>query len=178
MASRAGQVYLNDEYRGQTPLPYTELPPGSYRLRVQLDGYETKVDLVDVIENADIQRAYVLTSQAQLTNPPAPPPERPARNESAPAPQGSGLPSRFELVYRLVAHATSSPRRPTARDALTRWQRARRRAFACCWPAKASAGVGRGTRLELGLPGRGDLIGQANPQRGEPPHPLRPPMTR
>jgi len=67
------QVYINDEYRGTTPLPYTQLIAGAYRIRVQADGYETMVDTVDIAVAADIRRNYVLNRQASLITPPAAP---------------------------------------------------------------------------------------------------------
>jgi serine/threonine protein kinase len=63
--SRA-DVYINDEFRGRTPLTLENLPPGSYRLKVILEGYEDW-------ERSVVVRAGVITSvTAELTTLPPP----------------------------------------------------------------------------------------------------------
>lgn len=83
------QVYINEEFRGGTPLPVTELKSGVYQIRVQLEGYETKIDTLEVEKNHAIQKEYILVRQAPLISPapplPAPSPP-PATTQSAPAP--------------------------------------------------------------------------------------------
>lgn len=121
------QVYLNDEYRGSTPLPYTELPPGVYRVRLQLQGYETKLDTVEITERGDIQRDYVLVAQAPLE--PTPPP---VETTTTPVPPPSAPPKipiateRFENMFRkaLLARNFFAPAAESAWDALERWQNA------------------------------------------------------
>jgi len=116
------QVYVNDEYRGPTPLPYTEMKTGAYRLRVQLDGYETRVDTVEIAARADVQRSYVLVKQAPLTNlPPAvQPPEPPPPN---PPQAGVKIPPYASMIHAALRARNFFPPGPdNASDLLTRWQ--------------------------------------------------------
>lgn len=105
------QIFLNDEYRGNAPLLIPELKADSYRLRLQLDGYETAVANVDIGARADIQRTFVLTRQAApplaslpppplaVLPPPTPPtsPVGPAAKASFEAPFNEALRSRSFL---------------------------------------------------------------------------------
>jgi hypothetical protein len=60
------EVYLDDDFRGRTPLTLENLPPGSYRLKVILEGYEDW-------ERSVVVRAGVITSvMAELTALPPP----------------------------------------------------------------------------------------------------------
>jgi serine/threonine protein kinase/tetratricopeptide (TPR) repeat protein len=59
------RVALNNEYIGTTPL-YTEKPAGAYRLRLELDGYESATADLDIGSNSDIQRFFTLKPQAIL----------------------------------------------------------------------------------------------------------------
>lgn len=74
------RVSLNNEYVGTTPL-YIEKPAGAYRLRLDLDGYESMTADLDISSNSDIQRFFPLKAQAalsikdlQVTEPTLPPP--------------------------------------------------------------------------------------------------------
>ncbi len=118
------QVYINDEYRGSTPLPYTELAAGAYRLRVQLDGFETKVDSVEIAAHADVQRAYVLARQAALPTSVISPPE-PPRDVAQPPPQIP--PARMPPYASMINAALRSrnlfpPAADNAYDLVQRWQ--------------------------------------------------------
>jgi hypothetical protein len=121
------QVYINDEYKGATPLPYTNLAPGVYHVRLQLQGYETKLDTLEIPENADIQRDYVLVQQASLV-PPAPPPvDATVSAPPSPPPARSSIsPGRFENMFISALRARSffPPSPDDAWDILVRWQEA------------------------------------------------------
>lgn len=118
------QVYINDEYRGTTPLPYTKLKAGAYRLRVQADGYETKVDSVDIAVDADVQRAYVLARQAPLITPSLPPQEavREPPPPTAPAAPVKLPPYAGMINSALRARNFFPPAPDNAFDILQRWQ--------------------------------------------------------
>jgi serine/threonine protein kinase len=118
------QVYINDDYRGTTPLPYTKLKAGSYRVRVQADGYETKVDSVDVAVDADVQRSYALVRQAPLTAPPIMPQEMapPAPPATAATPLAKLPPFAGMINSALRARNFFPPASENAYDILQRWQ--------------------------------------------------------
>lgn len=78
----SAHIYINDEYRGVTPLPATELRAGFYRIRVQLEGYESRVDSVQIASRADVRRAYILVRQAPLTESLVPAPLQAPSNSS------------------------------------------------------------------------------------------------
>jgi len=124
------QVYINDEYRGSTPLPYTDLKPGIYRLRIQLDGYEAKLDTVEVMKDADIQRSYVLPPLAQLIQQPppdmTPPPQAAAPPSQLPGRQAPIQPTRYESALNTALRSRSlfPPAPDNAWDVLSRWQAA------------------------------------------------------
>jgi serine/threonine protein kinase len=117
------QVFINDDYRGATPLPYTELKAGVYRVRVQLDGYETKVESVEIAAHADVQRAYVLARQAALTGAAVPPPEPPPVAPPPPQAPPVKLPPFGSMVNSALRARNFFPPAPdNAFDILQRWQ--------------------------------------------------------
>ncbi len=118
------QVYINGEYRGNTPLPYTELKPGVYRLRVQLDGYESKEENVEIAAHADVQRPYVLARQASLIPPAVPPPDIPRDvPPSTPSAPPVKLPPFANMVNAALRARNFFPPSPdNAFDVLQRWQ--------------------------------------------------------
>ncbi len=124
------QVYINETYRGSTPLPYTDLQPGVYQLRLQLDGYETRLDAVEIMEQGDVQRAYVLAPVAQLTPPPPPPDTPPLRQPAPTLPQPAAGPAaeaaRFESRFNAALRMRNLflPAQDNAWDTLSRWQQA------------------------------------------------------
>jgi len=122
------QVYIDSEYRGATPLPYTELPPGVYTLRVEAEGFETKVDRVEIAQNADIQREYVLVRQAALEVPlldSEPPPDTPDTPAASPSPRPVKLPPFESMLNASLRSRNFFPPTPdNAWDILKRWQRA------------------------------------------------------
>ncbi|HYK87888.1 MAG TPA: serine/threonine-protein kinase [Acidobacteriota bacterium] len=91
------RVFLNDEPKGETPLS-TEVKADIYRIRIQLDGYETKSDMVEVTKEGShkeyqlikIEPLAVLKqvqTQEQSTNiiPPPPQGDHPPRSSLDPA---------------------------------------------------------------------------------------------
>jgi serine/threonine protein kinase len=77
------RVYLNDQLRGTTPLALSNLGAGTYTMRLDLQGYNTKVEIIDVGKQSDLQRAYSLTRSAL----PVPQPPSPATQSAAPTPR-------------------------------------------------------------------------------------------
>jgi serine/threonine protein kinase len=119
------QVYINEEYRGTTPLPYLKLKAGPYRVRVQADGFETKVDSVDIATDADVQRTYVLVRQASLTAPAVAPPVEPVREIPLPTPASPPVklpPFAGMISAALRARNFFPPAADNAFDILQRWQ--------------------------------------------------------
>ncbi len=118
------QVYINDEYRGATPLPYSELAAGIYRVRIQMDGYETKVDTVEISAHADVQRSYVLAQQAPLElSPPVAALQPPPVETGAPAAPPARLPPFASMLNAALRARNFFPPAPdNALDILQRWQ--------------------------------------------------------
>jgi len=119
------QVYINDEYRGTTPLPYAKLKAGAYRIRVQADGYETKVDSVDIAVDADVQRAYVLARQAPLLTSAVAQQQEPVRENPPPAQSvaPAKLPPYASMANAALRARNFFPPAPdNAFDILQRWQ--------------------------------------------------------
>jgi len=116
------QVFVNDEPRGSTPLPFTELAAGSYRLRIQLDGYETKIDTVEIAGHADVQRAYILAPQAALPAAAIAPPEPPPGLPLPQAPPARVPPYASMINAALRARNFFPPAADNAFDLLQRWQ--------------------------------------------------------
>lgn len=70
----AARVYLDNQLRGETPLTLESLPPGSYRLRVEADGYATESRTLALDLAANITEEVRLENNAgalQLTTEPA-----------------------------------------------------------------------------------------------------------
>ncbi len=118
------RVYLNDEYRGDTPLSNLELKADVYRLRLQLDGYESKSDLVEVTKDG-IHKEYQLvrmTAPAALQPVLSPPTLPPISPTTAP----TGYPSRPSLEPAFNDAMRSRiffpPAAGNAWDVLREWQ--------------------------------------------------------
>ncbi len=121
------QIFLNDEYRGNTPLLIPEIKSDVYRLRLQLDGYEAVAATVEVGPDKDVQRAFVLTRQAPIQMstpalvPPAPtePPSSPA-----PVPVSGGAKAPFEAMFNNALRSRNlfPPAPGSAWDVLQTWQ--------------------------------------------------------
>jgi hypothetical protein len=68
------RVYVNNERRGDTPLTLPELAPGTYRVRVEQDGYDPLARTLDLVRSSDTIEEFGLTSNTgliQLTTTPA-----------------------------------------------------------------------------------------------------------
>jgi len=121
------QVYLNEEFRGGTPLPLPEVKAGSYRIRLKLEGYETKEDMVEILANANVEKTYVLVKQTSPAAAPPiiePVPQPPLTPPSAPRPLVPAKP--FALVgafnNALRSRNLFPPSPDNAWDVLQRWQ--------------------------------------------------------
>ncbi len=66
---QGASIFLNDEFRGNTPLLIPEIGADVYRLRLQMDGYEGVVANVEIGPNADVQRTFSLNKEASLPLP-------------------------------------------------------------------------------------------------------------
>ncbi|MEI8353857.1 MAG: PEGA domain-containing protein [Lentisphaerota bacterium] len=68
------RVYINNERRGDTPLTLAELQPGTYRVRVEKDGYDPLARTLDLVRAGDSIEEFGLASNTgliQLTTTPA-----------------------------------------------------------------------------------------------------------
>lgn len=77
------QVYLNGKFSGLTPLTIPDLSPGSYSIRVEMSGYLTKNETVEVIagENSEVSctltQSVPATRQETINQTATPPSEKP-----------------------------------------------------------------------------------------------------
>ncbi len=55
-----GMLYLDDREIGPTPVTDFPVPPGRHRLRLEQEGYLTKVETIVVTGDAPIRRKYNL----------------------------------------------------------------------------------------------------------------------
>ena len=55
------EVYVNETLRGSTPLLPTELAVGSYRVRLELKGYKSETDTIEITRESMVSRSYTLT---------------------------------------------------------------------------------------------------------------------
>jgi tetratricopeptide (TPR) repeat protein len=118
------QVYLNDEYRGNTPLLIPEIKADEYRLRLQLDGYEALEASVEVGPKGDVQRSFVLTRQTQpLAGLPPPFSVSPPLVSSAP-PVGLEAKVHFERMFGEALRARNffPPASGNAWETLQAWR--------------------------------------------------------
>jgi len=58
------RVYLNNEFRGQTPIDIPSLAPGNYRVRVETEGCEPDARSVDLARGASRTEEFRLVSNA------------------------------------------------------------------------------------------------------------------
>jgi serine/threonine protein kinase len=125
------QIFLNDEYRGNTPLLIPEIKSDVYRLRLQLDGYEAVASTVEVGSDKDVQRAFVLNRLAPLQlaqqavepPPPLPAPVGSTAQPSPPAPAGGPKPPFESMFSNALRSRTLFPPSPgNAWDVLQSWQ--------------------------------------------------------
>ncbi|MDD4101036.1 MAG: PEGA domain-containing protein [Kiritimatiellae bacterium] len=56
-----GRVYINNEYRGHTPLDLVDIAPGNYRVRVDLSGHEPVAREVNLPQGSSITEEFRLT---------------------------------------------------------------------------------------------------------------------
>jgi serine/threonine protein kinase len=122
------QIFLNDEYRGNTPLLIPEMKSDVYRLRLQLDGYEAVAATVEVGADKDVQRAFVLNRLAPIQLPSLPPVQTPPVEGSTastppPAPATGPKPA-FEAMFNnaLRSRTLFPPTPGNAWDVLQSWQ--------------------------------------------------------
>ncbi len=54
-------VYLDDQFLGKTPLHYSYLIPGKYRIVLKLDGYETQNAVIEPADGQVLSRSFSLT---------------------------------------------------------------------------------------------------------------------
>jgi serine/threonine-protein kinase len=106
------------------PLTDPKLRAGFYRLRVQMEGYETKEDRIEVVENDDRPHYYDLVSKLPPPPPipvsvPEPQPETPV-STPAPEPPKPSLTTPFYNALRLQNYFPETP--GNAWDILQRWQ--------------------------------------------------------
>lgn len=119
------QVWVNDEFKGLTPLPPTEFKVGSLNVRVKLEGYESQSELINIEKNESRERVFQLLKEAPLATQPlsSSPPEIPpaaAPLTSPPAASGSALAGLFNNALRSRNLFPPSPE--NAADILQRWQ--------------------------------------------------------
>ena len=48
---RGTKIYLNNEYKGESPMVVKDVPTGKYELRLESSGYDIQIDQVQVIRN-------------------------------------------------------------------------------------------------------------------------------
>jgi serine/threonine protein kinase len=68
------EVYVNEELRGSTPLLPTELAVGSYRVRLELKGYKSETDAIEITRGSIVSRSYTLTPDPPDAQPAEPMP--------------------------------------------------------------------------------------------------------
>jgi serine/threonine protein kinase len=119
------RVSLDNEYIGTTPL-YTEKKAGAYRLRLELEGYESTSADLDLGPNSDVQRFFSLkpqtalaTSNYQITEPSVPPPVSPPAGNLPPVQN----PKSDALVSKAIASRNFyPPASGNAWEILQSWQ--------------------------------------------------------
>ncbi len=121
------QIFLNDEYRGNTPLLIPEIKADAYRLRLQLDGYEAVAATVEVGPDKDVQRAFVLNRLAPIQLPAPPPlPSAPTEPSAAPVPVAApaGAKAPYEAMFNNALRSRNlfPPAPGSAWDVLQTWQ--------------------------------------------------------
>jgi eukaryotic-like serine/threonine-protein kinase len=130
------QVYLNDEFRGNTPLLISDLKADVYRLRLQMDGYEPLAENVEVGSGADVKKAYSLNKLAivipplppETTTPQPQPPSDNSPNPVVPASPPSVVPTRktsqYEGQFNDAVHSRNlfPPASGNAWDVLQAWK--------------------------------------------------------
>jgi serine/threonine protein kinase len=101
------RVFLNSELRGNTPLVIPEIRADVYRLRLEMEGYETVSADIEVGPKADIQRAFALNKETPLLGDLSLPPITPPPNPPA-TPDGSGAnPTPFEARFNEAIRSRS-----------------------------------------------------------------------
>lgn len=56
------RVYLNNEFRGQAPIDMADLAPGSYRVRVEMEGFDPDARNVELIRGSSKTEEFRLVS--------------------------------------------------------------------------------------------------------------------
>jgi serine/threonine protein kinase len=117
------QVWVNDEFKGLTPLPPTEFKTGSLNVRVKLEGYESQSELIDIEKNQSRERVFQLVKEAPLATPPlASTPESPVTPSPSPTTPvaASAMAGLFNNSLRSRNLFPPSP--DNASDILSKWQ--------------------------------------------------------
>ncbi|MDD1715600.1 MAG: PEGA domain-containing protein, partial [Methanolinea sp.] len=106
------------KFSGITPLTIPDLSPGPYAMRVELSGYLTKNETVEVIAGESSGHSYILTPvvpvtlQETITRDTRPPPEKPAETATT----STGFPlagSVLGISAALMLFLLQKPRRPS-----------------------------------------------------------------
>jgi len=54
------RIYVNDQFRGESPIKLTDLPPGEHRLRAELSGFEVAARTVSLLDQSDAVEEFRL----------------------------------------------------------------------------------------------------------------------
>lgn len=119
------QVFINEDFIGATPTAVIERAPGVYRIRLQLEGYDSYVATEEIGENSDFRLSYTLTRQTPLVV--APPPLPSLDLPPPPADTPGPSPSRTQQFAGLFNNALRSrnlfpPASDNAWSVLQRWE--------------------------------------------------------
>jgi hypothetical protein len=66
-------VYLNDSYKGVTPLMLNDVPPGTYLLELRLEDYANRTEVFTVRPGSKNDFSFGLRSLSAVNGPPMPP---------------------------------------------------------------------------------------------------------
>jgi serine/threonine protein kinase len=124
------QVWVNDEFKGLTPLPPAEFKVGPHNVRVKLEGYESQSELIDIEKNQSKERLFQLVKQAPLatqplaTLPSDTPVAPPAQAETQVAPPTGSRAASFSGPFNnaLRSRTLFPPAPENASDILVKWQ--------------------------------------------------------
>jgi serine/threonine protein kinase len=120
------RVSLDNEYIGTTPL-YTDKKAGTFRLRLELEGYESTTADLDISPNSDVQRFFSLKPQESLATSNYQPAEPPLQPPVSPPVGGTAPPAQNPKYDALLSKAIASrnfypPASGNAWEILQSWQ--------------------------------------------------------
>jgi serine/threonine protein kinase len=144
------QVWVNDEFKGLTPLPPTEFKVGPHNVRVKLEGFEGLSELIDIEKNQSKERLFQLVKPAPLATPPlaTTPPETPitppTQTATPVAPPPGVKASLFSGDFNkaLRSRTLFPPAPENASDILLKWQQSEGASSSQAWE-QARAGFCR-----------------------------------